>query len=127
VINRTLFSCVIAVVFSAWWLVPAAFGHAFPDHSDPKVGSTVQGPLDRVRIWFDSDLEPVFSSMMVHTAKGDVMVSKGDSRVDPSDPTLLEVSVPPLPPGEYVVYWSVAARDGHRTSGKYSFTIKPHP
>ena len=125
--NRILFSCVIAVVIFAWWSVPDAFGHAFPDHSDPRVGSTIPVSPTLVRIWFDSDLEPVFSSMMVHTAKGDVMVSKDDSKVDPSDPTLLEVSVPPLPPGEYIVHWSVAARDGHRTSGKYSFTIKPHP
>jgi methionine-rich copper-binding protein CopC len=122
--NRILFSCVIAVVFSAGWSVPDAFGHAFPDHSDPKVGSTVQGPLDRVRIWFDSDLEPVFSSIMVHAAKGGVMVDKGDGHVDSSDPKLLEVRVPPLPPGEYIVYWSVVGRDGHRTAGKYTFTVQ---
>jgi methionine-rich copper-binding protein CopC len=101
----------------------AALGHAYPDHADPKVGSTISVTPARVRIWFDSDLEPVFSSIMVHTADGR-MVSKGDGGVAASDPTLLEVSVPPLPPGKYIVIWSVVARDGHRTSGDYSFTIK---
>jgi methionine-rich copper-binding protein CopC len=101
----------------------AALGHAYPDHADPKVGSTISVAPARVRIWFDSDLEPVFSSIMVHTADGR-MVSKEDGGVAASDPTLLEVSVPPLPPGKYIVIWSVVARDGHRTSGDYSFTIK---
>jgi hypothetical protein len=111
--------------FLILFLIPiAAQGHAYPDHADPKVGATIAACPAAVRIWFDSDLEPVFSSIMVHAAKGDVMVDKRDGRVDPSNPTLLEVSVPTLPPGEYIVYWSVVARDGHRTSGNYTFKIK---
>ena len=101
-----------------------SFAHAYLDHADPKVGSTVSAAPSIVRIWFDSDLEPVFSMIMVHAAKDNTMVDKGDSRVDPSDPTLLEVSVPALPPGSYIVIWSVVARDGHRTSGNFTFTIK---
>ncbi len=100
-----------------------SWGHAFPDHSDPKVGSTVSGQPTRVRIWFDSALEPAFSAIMVHSADGK-MVDKGDGRVNPSDPTLLEVSIPPLPPGNYRVYWNVVARDGHRTMGDYTFVVK---
>jgi len=109
----------------ALFLIPvAAQGHAYPDHADPKVGATITTPPAVIRIWFDSELEPLFSSIMVHSAKDNNMVDKRDGHVDSSDPTLLEVSVPPLPPGEYIVYWSVVARDGHRTSGNYTFTIK---
>jgi copper resistance protein C len=98
-------------------------GHAFPDHSDPKVGSTVEGPPARVRIWFNADLEPVFSTIMVHTMDGQ-MVDNRDGRVDPSDPTLLEVSVPALRPGSYLVIWTAVSRDGHRTNGNFTFTVK---
>ena len=105
-------------------ILPAAsWGHAFPDHSDPKVGSTVSGSPAQVRIWFDGDLEPAFSTLMVHNADGK-MIDKRDSRVGPADPKLLQVSVPPLPPGTYLVIWNVVARDGHRTNGQFSFTIK---
>jgi methionine-rich copper-binding protein CopC len=97
--------------------------HAFPDHSDPRVGSTVSGSPSTVRIWFDGDLEPVFSRIMVHTMDGK-MIDKGDGRVDPADPRLLEVSIPSLPPGTYLVMWNVVARDGHRTMGQYTFTVK---
>ncbi len=101
----------------------AAGGHAYPDHADPKVGSTVAASPTVVRIWFDSDLEPAFSTIMVHNAKNE-MVDRKDGHVDPKDPTLLEVGLPPLPPGVYQVIWNVVARDTHRTSGRYTFTIK---
>jgi methionine-rich copper-binding protein CopC len=100
-----------------------SFGHAFPDHSDPRVGSTVSGSPSQVRIWFDGDIEPVFSTIMVHSADGR-MIDKRDGHVDTKDSTLLEVSVPPLSPGQYLVIWSVIARDGHHTMGQYTFTVK---
>ena len=97
--------------------------HAFPDHSDPRVGHTVDGAPSQVRIWFDGAIEPVFSTIRVEN--GDRQpVDRGDARVDPADPTLLEVSLPPLPAGSYQVYWSVVARDGHRTEGSFPFEIR---
>jgi methionine-rich copper-binding protein CopC len=123
--HHTLSMHAAQALFLLLLLMPVAVqGHAYPDHADPKVGATIATCPAVVRIWFDSDLEPVFSSIMVHAAKDEVMVDKHDGRVDSSNPTLLEVSVPVLPPGEYIVYWSVVARDGHRTSGNYRFRIK---
>jgi methionine-rich copper-binding protein CopC len=101
----------------------AALAHAFPDHSEPRVGATVSTPPATVRIWFDSDLEPVFSSITVLDGSGKRM-DKGDGHVDSSDHTLLEAGLSALRPGVYRVYWSVVARDGHRTEGDYSFTVK---
>lgn len=100
-----------------------AAAHAYPDRAEPKVGATVNIAPARVRIWFDSALEPAFSTIMVHNASNE-MVDKRDGRVDPDDPTLLEVGLPPLPPGVYRVFWNVVARDTHRTSGSFTFTIK---
>ncbi len=98
-------------------------GHALPDHADPRVGSTVTAPPSRVRVWFDSNLEPLFSTIAVHDAKG-TTVDKGDGHVDPSDSTLLEVNLPSLQSGTYRVLWNVVARDGHRTQGEFTFTVK---
>jgi methionine-rich copper-binding protein CopC len=99
----------------------AARAHANLDHADPRVGSAIPAP-SQVRIWFDSHLEPAFSSIAVHGPGGETV--DGHGRVDPSDPKLLEVDVPQLAPGTYRVTWSVAARDGHRTSGSYTFTVR---
>jgi methionine-rich copper-binding protein CopC len=108
----------------SWIALPGVTqGHAFPDHSSPKVGATVFGSPSAVRIWFDGDLEPVFSTISVQDVSGK-RVDKKNGHVDPSNATLLEVSVPPLPPGTYHVIWNVVARDGHRTMGDYTFVIK---
>ena len=109
------------MLFNAWPQV--AWGHAFPDHSEPKVGSTVSAAPAVIRIWFDGALEPAFSSLHIQNANGQ-QIDKGDGHVDPSDPTLLEVGLPTVSSGTYRVLWSVVARDGHRTEGNYTFTIK---
>jgi methionine-rich copper-binding protein CopC len=101
----------------------AAWAHAFPDHSDPRVGATVDASPPSVRIWFDGALEPVFSAIRVESAAGQRM-DRGDGRVSPEDPRLLEVTVQPLAPGRYRVFWSVVARDGHRTDGDFPFRVK---
>ena len=99
-----------------------AWAHAFPDHSEPRVGHTVDPPSS-VRVWFDGAIEPVFSTIRVED--GDKRrVDRGDGRVNPEDNRLLEVSVPALPPGGYKVFWSVVARDGHRTDGSVPFRVK---
>ncbi len=99
------------------------WGHSFPDHSDPKVGATVNGSPSLIRIWFDGALEPAFSTLSVQDSGGK-KVDKGNGRVSPADATLLEVNISSLPPGTYRVVWSVVARDGHRTMGDFTFVIK---
>jgi copper resistance protein C len=102
---------------------PPAGAHAFPDHADPRVGSTVSPPPPEVRIWFDGEIEPVFSTIRVDS-EDKQRVDRGDGGVSPQDNRLLVVRVPPLAPGKYRVYWSVVARDGHRTEGDYPFKVK---
>ena len=101
----------------------SGWGHAFPDHSDPRVGHTVEAPPPAVRIWFDGAIEPVFSTIRVED-EDKRRVDKGNPRVDPRDSTVLEVSLPPLSPGKYRVIWSVVARDGHRTEGNFTFRVR---
>jgi methionine-rich copper-binding protein CopC len=101
----------------------AAWAHAFPDHSEPRVGSTVDAPPGSIRIWFDGQIEPIFSTIRVENAHKQ-RVDRGDGGVDPRDNRVLAVDVPPLPSGRYRVYWSVVARDGHRTEGDFPFRIK---
>lgn len=105
-------------------LMPSAMGpawaHVFPDHSEPRVGHVLDAPPLVVRVWFDGAIEPAFSTLRVEDA-GKRRVDRNDARVDG---TLLEVSLPPLPAGRYQVYWSVVARDGHRTEGSFPFRVK---
>jgi methionine-rich copper-binding protein CopC len=114
---RALWAAAVLLVTAA-----PAWGHAFPDHSEPRVGHTVAAP-PAVRIWFDGAIEPVFSIVRVEDTDRR-RVDRNDARVSASDRTLLEVSLPALAPGRYQVFWSVVSRDGHRTQGSFAFQIK---
>ncbi len=121
--KRIFLVCLSLIIICGGFFRPSlAFGHAFPDHSDPRVGSEV-APPSGVKIWFDGPLEPVFSTLRVFSSAG-IPVDKGDGRVDDRDNHLLLVSLPPLPAGEYRVVWAVVAWDGHRTEGQFKFEVR---
>jgi methionine-rich copper-binding protein CopC len=110
------------------------WAHAFPDHSEPRVGSTVSASPKTVSIWFDGYLEPAFSTIEVyselpagiHQDENDASrrVDKNNGHVDDKNRTLLTVGVPALPPGKYRVVWAVVAVDGHRTEGDFTFKVE---
>lgn len=102
---------------------PDVWAHAFPIRSEPKVGSEVKAPPAQVKIWFDGELEPAFSSIKLIGSDGKE-VSAAESKVDEKDPTLLTLSLPTIGPGKYQVKWEVVAKDGHRTEGDFTFKLK---
>ena len=105
-------------------VVPSrTWGHAFPVRSEPRVGRTISASPAKVTVWFDGELETSFSTIAVFIA-AQQRVDKGDGRVNSADATVLEVEIPPLPPGGYRVYWRVVAKDTHRTEGDFSFTVE---
>lgn len=116
----------VILVFSllSLWLAAQAWAHAFPDHAEPRVGSTVKTPPAAVRIWFDGNLEPLFSAIEVYDQDGK-RVDKQDGHVSGAEPALLEVNLSILSAGTYRVAWSIVSVDGHPTEGNFSFTFDP--
>ncbi len=96
-----------------------AQAHAFLDHADPKVGSTVAAP-SQVEVFMTEDLEAAFSKLKVLDAKG-TQVDKKDVKVSGATMT---VSLPKLAPGTYKVVWSAVAVDTHHTTGTFPFTVQ---
>jgi len=97
--------------------------HAFVSRSEPRTGATIVESPPQVRIWFDGPIEPLFAKIYVEN-RDKRRVDKGDGRVNLNDNRLLEVGLPPLPPGRYRVFWSVIARDGHPREGDFSFLLR---
>ena len=110
-----------ALLYLAWQSTASA--HAFLDHADPKVGSTITAAPAELKIWFTQELEPAFSIIEVHDAQNQ-QVDKKDTHLDDKDKTLLIVSLSTLPPGTYTVAWHVVSVDTHKTQGHFEFTIK---
>jgi methionine-rich copper-binding protein CopC len=104
--------------------IPAALAHAFLDHADPRVGSTLRAAPTEVRLWFTEPLEPAFSQVSVLDAKGE-RVDRDDRRLNPADPQQLSISLRPLGAGRYRVVWRVVSVDTHVTEGDFGFEIAP--
>jgi methionine-rich copper-binding protein CopC len=98
-----------------------AHAHAFLDHAEPRVGSTVPAAPHEVSLSFTQNVEPAFSSVEVNDANG--------ARVDLGKPSIsagvMRVGLKPLAPGTYKVHWHVLSVDTHTTEGSFSFHVGP--
>jgi methionine-rich copper-binding protein CopC len=98
----------------------SAQAHAFLDHAEPRVGSTVPTAPRELALFYTQNLEPAFSSVEVSDANG--------ARVDLGKPTIsastMRVGLKPLPPGTYRVRWHVLSVDTHTTQGSFTFHVK---
>ncbi|MGA7803834.1 copper resistance CopC family protein [Bradyrhizobium sp.] len=97
----------------------AAEAHAFLDHADPRVGSTVPTAPREVSLTYTQNLEPAFSGVEVTDANG--------ARVDLGKPSfsssVMRVGLKPLSPGAYKVRWHVLSVDTHKTEGSFTFHV----
>jgi hypothetical protein len=97
----------------------AAHAHAFLDHAEPRVGSTVSTAPRELSLSFTQQLEPAFSSADVQDANGS-RVDLGRAQVSG---TVMRVGLKPLAPGTYKVHWRVLSVDTHTTEGSFSFRV----
>lgn len=97
----------------------AAEAHAFLDHAEPRVGSTVPTAPRELSLSFTQKLEPAFSSVEVSDANG--------TRVDLGKPSIstsvMRIGLKPLSPGTYRVRWHVLSVDTHTTEGSFTFQV----
>jgi methionine-rich copper-binding protein CopC len=114
------------VILGLWLIVTAGSAtleaHAFLQHAEPAVGSTVQVSPSEVRVLFTEKIEPAFSTIQVFNAIGKE-IDKRDVHLDRPNQALLHVSLPPLQAGTYKVVWRVVSVDTHVTHGTFTFRV----
>ncbi len=95
-----------------------AQAHAFLDHANPRVGSTVATAPRQLTLSFTQNLEPSFST---------VEVSGPGGRVDQGKPQIsgntMRVGLKALSPGTYHVHWRALSVDTHTTQGSFTFKV----
>jgi len=101
----------------------AAWAHAFLDHAEPRVGSSVAAAPRQLSLWFTQDLEPAFTTVQVQNSAG-ARVDQGKPRIGPAN--VMRVGLKPLPPGAYRVLWHALSVDTHTTEGSFSFHVGSH-
>jgi len=97
----------------------AAQAHAFLDHAEPRVGSTVPTAPREIVLTYTQNLEPAFSSVEVSDANG-ARVDLGKPRISAST---MRVGLKKLQPGTYRVRWQVLSADTHTTEGSFTFHV----
>lgn len=97
----------------------SAGAHAFLDHAEPRVGSSVPSAPRQVSLWFTQELEPAFSSADVEDANG-ARVDQGKAQISGA---VMRVGLKALPPGTYKVHWKVISVDTHPTEGSFTFHV----
>jgi methionine-rich copper-binding protein CopC len=112
----------LAAACGSFAIAGHAQAHAHPKSMVPAADATVAAPAE-VSMTFSDGLEGAFSSLTVTDAAGHA-VSGGKTEIDSATHTTMHMSLPALTPGVYSVKWVAVARDGHRTNGSYSFTVK---
>lgn len=113
-----------ALMLAELLVAPAAVrAHAFLDHSDPAVGSTVPTAPSVLHIWFTQELEPAFTWVTVSDKSG-ASVNDGAAAVDPRNKQEMDVKLKPLQAGTYTVKWHALSVDTHTTEGDFTFEVK---
>jgi methionine-rich copper-binding protein CopC len=96
-----------------------AYAHAFLDHAEPRVGSTISTAPKEVVLSFTQNLEPAFSSVEVSDANG-ARVDQGKPKINAST---MRIGIKSLSPGTYRVRWQVLSVDTHTTEGNFTFQV----
>lgn len=112
------------VALAAVALAPAApaFAHAHVVSSTPAANAEVAAPK-QVSVTFNEKLVPAFSKLEIAMAgmKMDVPVK---TSVSTDGKTITATPQGALMKGAYVLNWSAASADGHKTKGAIPFKIK---
>ena len=99
--------------------ITAAQAHAFLDHAEPRVGSTVPTAPREIALFYSQNLEPAFSSVEVSDANG-ARVDVGRPKINAST---MRVGLKQLAPGTYRVRWQVLSVDTHKSEGSFTFRV----
>ncbi len=106
-----------AVVISA----SPASAHARLVSATPASGAVVSAP-GAVNLTFSERFAAPFSSVEVRDAQGQGVTLRQE--VSQDGKTLSGSFERPLSIGAYEVRWAIAAADGHRMTGSFSFTVR---
>jgi methionine-rich copper-binding protein CopC len=100
-----------------------AFAHAHLKSSVPADKSTVAAPQE-LDLTFSEELNLKFTGVKV-TGPNKSAIKTGDAMLMDGKVGLMVPVSEKLGPGTYDVEWHALSADGHKTSGTFTFTVKP--
>lgn len=102
-----------------------AFAHAHLTSAIPAVNGTATTSPSELDLVFSEGLNLKFTGAKL-VGPGKAVVTTGAATLGSGGDTTLVVPIAaPLAAGSYTVDWHALSTDGHKTSGRYTFTVKP--
>jgi copper resistance protein C len=117
-------AAVIAALLS-FSMMENAFAHAHLKAEVPAQDAIVATAPAALRLEFSEALELEFSGVTLSDASGKNVATGTASLAPDSNMALLITLNGRLAAGVYTVAWHALSRDGHKTKGSYSFTVRP--
>jgi copper resistance protein C len=112
---------VIAMV--GLFLTCQAFAHAHLVAATPPAGGTVAASPLELDLKFSEALDVKFSGVKL-TGPDNAEIKLDGAMLTDNDQTLMVTVPTQLAPGVYTVDWQALSKDGHKTHGTYTFTVK---
>ena len=117
---RRLLALAVAVALVPLVAPAAASAHAILLRSTPADGAVLQEPPARVTLQFSEPVETSLASIRIVDAQ---LNRVDEGRLAHPRPDTVEVELPRLPRGSYVVTWRVVSADTHAVRGAFVFSI----
>jgi len=102
------------------------WAHAIVVDSNPREGAVLKRAPDRIQLRFNVKIEKALTRVTL-TKGNKQAIALPQADFNQGAPERLEVPLPPLEPGNYMLRYSVLAADGHATQGVLRFSIKNSP
>ncbi|HSS47283.1 MAG TPA: copper resistance CopC family protein [Burkholderiales bacterium] len=116
-----LFAATSALLFLTSYNL--CWAHAIVIESNPREGAVLKRAPDRIQLRFNVKIEKALTRVTL--IKGDKQaISLPQADFNRGAPERLEVPLPRLEPGNYMLRYSVLAADGHATQGVLRFSIE---
>ena len=106
-------------------LTGQALAHAELKSPMPPVNGTVTASPSELDLEFTEGVNLAFTGVEVKGPGKKAVVTGKAALREGDDSTLVVPIAGTLPAGTYTVAWHALSTDGHKTSGTYTFTVKP--
>lgn len=99
--------------------------HTHLEKSEPAANDTLGRSPTAIRLWFSEKVELAVTTVKLTNGAGAPVALAPLARPDTGEKApVVTALLKPVPPGNYVVTWVTAAKDGHPSNGTIAFNVR---
>lgn len=123
-IRRAAYACVAGLAVATFVGVGRVSAHAELLFSDPQPGAVLDTAPTHVRLTFNEDVEISLGAMRLFDGTG-ASINVSTARHPDGHGAVVEIDLPKLGNGSYVIDWRVVSADSHPVHAAFTFQVGP--